>query len=36
MQYKQIQHLFDEVHTPYFQEKHSTLIHKRLKTVILY
>jgi len=37
MQLKQTYHLFDEVHTPYFQEKHSTLIHKqRLNTVILY
>jgi len=37
MQHKQTYHLFDEVHTPYFQEKHSTLIHKqRLNRVILY
>jgi len=28
MQHKQTYHLFDEVHTPYFQEKHCTLIHK--------
>jgi len=29
MQHKQTYHLFDAVHTPYFQEKHSTLIHKQ-------
>jgi len=36
MQHKQTFHLFDEAHTLCFQEKHSTLIHKRLSTVILY
>ena len=37
MQHKQISQLFDKVHTPYFQEKHSTLIHKQcLNTVNLY
>jgi len=37
MQHKQTYHLFDEVHTPYFQAKHSTLIHKQcLNIVILY
>jgi hypothetical protein len=30
MQHKQIYHLFDEIHTPYFQEKHSTLIHNNV------
>jgi hypothetical protein len=23
-------HLFDEVHTPYFQEKHSTVLSKKM------
>ena len=37
MQHKQTYHLFDEVNTPYFQEKHCTLIHKqRLNTVMHY
>ena len=37
MQHKQTYRLFDEVHTPYFQEKHSTLMNKQsLNTVILY
>ena len=37
IQYKQTYHLFDEVRTPYFQEKYSTLIHKHyLNTVIPY
>jgi len=37
MQHKQICHLFDEVYTPYYQEKHSTSFQKqRLNTVILY
>jgi hypothetical protein len=37
MQYEQTQHLFVEIHTPYFQEKRSTLIPKqRLNTVIPY
>jgi len=37
MQHKQTYHLFDDVHTPYFQEKHSTLSNKqRLNTVILH
>jgi len=38
MQHKQTYPLSDEVHTPYFREKHSTLIHKLrvcLNTVIL-
>jgi hypothetical protein len=37
MQHTQTYHLHDEVHTPYFQQKHSILIHKqRLNTVNLY
>jgi len=37
MKHKQIYHIFDEVHTLYFQDKHSTLIHKQhLNTVILH
>ena len=36
MQYKQTYRLFNEVPTPYFQEKHSTLIPKqRLNTATL-
>ena len=37
MQHKQTYHLFDEVATPYFQDKHSTLIHRYgLNTFVLY
>ena len=37
MQHKQTYHLFDELHTPKFQEKRSTLIHKQhLSTIILH
>jgi len=37
LRHKQTYHLFDEVHTPYFQEKRSTIINKqRLNTVILH
>jgi hypothetical protein len=37
MQHKQTHHLFDEVHTAYFQEKHSTLIYKQcFNTVTLH
>jgi len=36
-QHKHKYNLSDEVHTPYFQQKHSTFIHKqRLNTFILY
>jgi len=36
MKHKETYHLSDEVHTPYFHEKHRTLIHKQcLNTVIL-
>jgi hypothetical protein len=29
MQHEQTHHLFNEAHTLYFQDKHSTLIHKQ-------
>jgi hypothetical protein len=36
MQYKQTYYLSDEVDTPYYQEKHTTSVHKqRLDTVSL-
>jgi len=36
MLHKQTYRLSDEVHTPYFREKHSTLILIRLNTLIPY